>query len=214
MLFACGLTGLGRFGLLNDRAFCGRKRQSGRIAQLVEQLTLNQRVPGSSPGAPTIHSRDSLDFPERRKFRRRVGRSCPANAGSRMHVHLARAIRVKSDLRIRQGGRPHEHDHADCAGRADQALYRRSVGRADIEADPRRHIARHGRTHTQLSRGRPGGHRPCRRGGARRLRQWSVAAHGRLQSARVICARSPSCCRSGSTTSPMHGRCRSARRSC
>jgi hypothetical protein len=25
----------------------------GRIAQLVEQLTLNQRVPGSSPGAPT-----------------------------------------------------------------------------------------------------------------------------------------------------------------
>jgi hypothetical protein len=26
----------------------------GRIAQLVEQLTLNQRVPGSSPGAPTI----------------------------------------------------------------------------------------------------------------------------------------------------------------
>src|ERR1035437_4413005 len=31
-----------------------RRRQSGRIAQLVEQLTLNQRVPGSSPGAPTI----------------------------------------------------------------------------------------------------------------------------------------------------------------
>ena len=25
----------------------------GRIAQLVEQLTLNQRVPGSNPGAPT-----------------------------------------------------------------------------------------------------------------------------------------------------------------
>src|SRR5256885_1315547 len=30
-----------------------RGRNSGRIAQLVEQLTLNQRVPGSSPGAPT-----------------------------------------------------------------------------------------------------------------------------------------------------------------
>jgi hypothetical protein len=29
---------------------------TGRIAQLVEQLTLNQRVPGSSPGAPTISS--------------------------------------------------------------------------------------------------------------------------------------------------------------
>ena len=31
----------------------GRSSVSGRIAQLVEQLTLNQRVPGSSPGAPT-----------------------------------------------------------------------------------------------------------------------------------------------------------------
>src|SRR5262249_45028468 len=30
---------------------------AGRIAQLVEQLTLNQRVPGSSPGAPTTNSR-------------------------------------------------------------------------------------------------------------------------------------------------------------
>ena len=30
-----------------------RAKGSGRIAQLVEQLTLNQRVPGSSPGAPT-----------------------------------------------------------------------------------------------------------------------------------------------------------------
>src|SRR5262249_29150651 len=34
---------------------CGglRRRHFGRIAQLVEQLTLNQRVPCSSPGAPT-----------------------------------------------------------------------------------------------------------------------------------------------------------------
>ena len=31
----------------------GQRRQSGRIAQLVEQLTLNQRVQGSSPCAPT-----------------------------------------------------------------------------------------------------------------------------------------------------------------
>src|SRR6218665_4166527 len=30
----------------------------GRIAQLVEQLTLNQRVPGSSPGASTIFPDD------------------------------------------------------------------------------------------------------------------------------------------------------------
>src|SRR5262249_8990879 len=33
------------------------RRGSGRIAQLVEQLTLKQRVPGSSPGAPTTASR-------------------------------------------------------------------------------------------------------------------------------------------------------------
>src|ERR1700761_5374328 len=33
------------------RAFPGQV--SGRIAQLVEQMTLNHRVPGSSPGAPT-----------------------------------------------------------------------------------------------------------------------------------------------------------------
>ena len=33
---------------------CVLSRPSGRIAQLVEQLTLNQRVQGSSPCAPTI----------------------------------------------------------------------------------------------------------------------------------------------------------------
>src|SRR5262249_59934197 len=46
-----------------------RGRHSGRIAQLVEQLTLNQRVPGSSPGAPTnkinhLNSRVALDLPK------------------------------------------------------------------------------------------------------------------------------------------------------
>jgi hypothetical protein len=35
---------------------------SGRIAQLVEQLTLNQRVQGSSPCAPTIISLIILTF--------------------------------------------------------------------------------------------------------------------------------------------------------
>src|SRR3569623_2038028 len=39
---------------LADEAF--GLRQSGRLAQLVEQLTLNQRVVGSIPTAPTIHS--------------------------------------------------------------------------------------------------------------------------------------------------------------
>ena len=36
----------------------GFPRGLGRIAQLVEQLTLNQRVQGSSPCAPTIHPLD------------------------------------------------------------------------------------------------------------------------------------------------------------
>src|SRR3954469_2625446 len=38
---------------LLSRLFVVSSRVFGRIAQLVEQLTLNQRVPGSSPGAPT-----------------------------------------------------------------------------------------------------------------------------------------------------------------
>jgi hypothetical protein len=49
------LAGHPGIALLNDalsRELAGLKT-SGRIAQLVEQLTLNQRVPGSSPGAPT-----------------------------------------------------------------------------------------------------------------------------------------------------------------
>ena len=42
------VPGLAGMALLHDPGLC-----AGRIAQLVEQLTLNQRVPGSSPGAPT-----------------------------------------------------------------------------------------------------------------------------------------------------------------
>jgi hypothetical protein len=37
-------------------------RHDGRIAQLVEQLTLNQRVHGSSPCAPTIEIKDLASF--------------------------------------------------------------------------------------------------------------------------------------------------------
>ncbi len=40
------------------------RRSDGRIAQLVEQLTLNQRVQGSSPCAPTITSNASRDMPQ------------------------------------------------------------------------------------------------------------------------------------------------------
>ena len=38
---------------------------SGRIAQLVEQLTLNQRVLGSSPSASTIRLSDSQPLEDR-----------------------------------------------------------------------------------------------------------------------------------------------------
>jgi hypothetical protein len=57
--------------LLQDAALAtgARAAFSGRIAQLVEQLTLNQRVPGSSPGAPTnkinhLQAEVALDLPQ------------------------------------------------------------------------------------------------------------------------------------------------------
>jgi hypothetical protein len=51
-----GCAGQSRIALLHDpAAAASRERHSGRIAQLVEQLTLNQRVLGSSPSAPTNH---------------------------------------------------------------------------------------------------------------------------------------------------------------
>ncbi|MDB5719815.1 MAG: hypothetical protein JWP15_433 [Alphaproteobacteria bacterium] len=48
---------------------------NGRIAQLVEQLTLNQRVPGSSPGASTIFSKTYRTRLSRRRRRRKHGGS-------------------------------------------------------------------------------------------------------------------------------------------
>src|SRR5450631_67508 len=40
---------------------CGaRAKECGRTAKLIEQLTLNQRVPGSSPGAPTTQLIENL----------------------------------------------------------------------------------------------------------------------------------------------------------
>ena len=37
--------------------------KGGRLAQLVEQLTLNQRVAGSNPAAPTTKVQSSPSFP-------------------------------------------------------------------------------------------------------------------------------------------------------
>src|SRR4051812_34498137 len=52
------IAGHRRFALLNDAVLTQGyfRTGSGRIAQLVEQMTLNHRVPGSSPGAPTTPS--------------------------------------------------------------------------------------------------------------------------------------------------------------
>ena len=48
-------------------------RPRGRIAQLVEQLTLNQRVPGSSPGAPT---KTRFDFIGSRRSLTKISSKC------------------------------------------------------------------------------------------------------------------------------------------
>src|SRR3984893_4223583 len=57
------LAGHWGVALLNDALLRRLFRAgSGRIAQLVEQMTLNHRVPGSSPCAPTIQSPQTARF--------------------------------------------------------------------------------------------------------------------------------------------------------
>src|SRR6202011_4899235 len=46
---------------------------SGRIAQLVEQMTLNHRVPGSSPGAPTKLFNHLAEIPRERRSSKVTG---------------------------------------------------------------------------------------------------------------------------------------------
>ena len=58
-----------------------RKNGSGRIAQLVEQLTLNQRVLGSSPSASTISFKDLAAILERLFKRQR----CRVSTGLARH---------------------------------------------------------------------------------------------------------------------------------
>src|SRR5262245_36237053 len=62
--FVPAFPGQPRIALLQDPAQTGfpRDGHSGRIAQLVEQLTLNQRVLGSSPSAPTNLLKHLVDF--------------------------------------------------------------------------------------------------------------------------------------------------------
>ena len=59
----------------------------GRIAQLVEQLTLNQRVPGSSPGAPTNKFR-TADAEITGRDERGLDRLHPSRSSFRFDVKL------------------------------------------------------------------------------------------------------------------------------
>src|SRR3546814_20361262 len=70
------------------------KNGNGRIAQLVEQLTLNQRVLGSSPSASTIFSnnlapilRGSRLKTTARSEERRVGKECVSTGRSRWSLY-------------------------------------------------------------------------------------------------------------------------------
>src|SRR5262249_54978061 len=77
-----GFAGQWELALLQDAALAGPpQRRLGRIAQLVEQLTLNQRVPGSSPGAPTnkINHLAGWQF------------FCATNCSSALHSSMSRA---------------------------------------------------------------------------------------------------------------------------
>jgi hypothetical protein len=55
------------WGLLNPASVRAIPSNSGRIAQLVEQLTLNQRVQGSSPCAPTNEIKSLSWFSKRHR---------------------------------------------------------------------------------------------------------------------------------------------------
>jgi hypothetical protein len=62
MALALRWTARDRFATRPRLRGIARGRHSGRIAQLVEQLTLNQRVLGSSPSAPTKKPLRSSDL--------------------------------------------------------------------------------------------------------------------------------------------------------
>jgi hypothetical protein len=96
----------------------------GRIAQLVEQLTLNQRVPGSSPGAPTNKIKDIANGA--------IGRSrasiCEASSSSSLVPGSCLFSPPLSDRRqARSNPRP---DRRSFRVRSTETLRRRSSARA------------------------------------------------------------------------------------
>lgn len=80
-------------------------RGSGRIAQLVEQLTLNQRVQGSSPCAPTTNL--PLNQSLKKFSPSPVGNShAPAESGGRVQIFVR--TRIRSGLRLHSLWRRHQ----------------------------------------------------------------------------------------------------------
>jgi hypothetical protein len=67
----------------------------GRIAQLVEQLTLNQRVPGSSPGAPT-NKFPTADAEITGRDERGLERPHPSRSSFRLDVKICLRIALES----------------------------------------------------------------------------------------------------------------------
>jgi len=98
---------------------CGR--HSGRIAQLVEQLTLNQRVLGSSPSAPTNQIKDLRGLDHREDPLKSDWGNCWGNVpasllrgsqGLRLNEHLGAPGRRRVSSRLRHGPRGHRQQAA------------------------------------------------------------------------------------------------------
>jgi hypothetical protein len=82
----------------------------GRIAQLVEQLTLNQRVQGSSPCAPTTALNPSLNVPEH-VFQSSAGPGiidAPIVSVRIVHAHLRRVACDGNELVLADPDQPRE----------------------------------------------------------------------------------------------------------
>jgi hypothetical protein len=100
------------------------------MAQLVEQLTLNQRVPGSSPGAPTITADISMASCTERSARAgpqfRVG-TVSANTLLQSHAHKRPPMRYSVPTAI--GVWPvAEAEHQPAPGEFDRVCYARLKG--------------------------------------------------------------------------------------
>jgi hypothetical protein len=107
---------------------------AGRIAQLVEQLTLNQRVPGSSPGAPTKTFKHLQQYASERTFRFdvrfekfvRYSYTCLTNGGMAARRHIGWLIPWRRE----------ELSHAEALAAEDAFTWNRSTSQAHFYSYP------------------------------------------------------------------------------